>query len=77
MAVRNQRRVGPYSMRRPHKRPEVALCYSLSGPIDLMVELQGDDVASVNRARDEIAVLPGVADVETSLILNRDKSSSA
>ena len=58
------------------KRPEVARCYSLSGPVDLMVELQGGDVAAVNKARDEIALLPGVADVETSLILNRDKAPS-
>ncbi|HEU4499753.1 MAG TPA: Lrp/AsnC family transcriptional regulator [Sphingomicrobium sp.] len=59
------------------RRSEVARCYSLSGPIDLLVELRGNDVASVNRARDEIALLPGVSNVETSLILNRDKSSPA
>lgn len=51
----------------------VRLCYSLSGPIDLLVELQGPDVVRVNRTRDEIALLPGVAHVETSLVLNRDK----
>lgn len=56
------------------RRPEVARCYSLSGPIDLMVELQGKDVSAINRARDEIALLPGIMDVETSLILNRDKA---
>lgn len=55
-------------------RPEVVRCYSLSGPIDLMVELRGGDVAMVNHARDEIALLQGVTDVETSLVLKRDKS---
>jgi DNA-binding Lrp family transcriptional regulator len=59
------------------QRPEVVSCYSLSGPIDLLVELLGKSVASLNCARDEIALLPGVADVETSLILNRDKTYSA
>ena len=59
------------------RRPEVAHCYSLSGPIALLVELRGEDVSSVNQARDEIALLPGVADVETSLILNRDKCTPA
>ena len=58
------------------QRLEVVRCYSLSGPIDLIVELQGRDVASVNQVRDEIALLPGVSAVETSLILNRDKTSS-
>lgn len=58
------------------KRREVARCYSLSGQIDLMVELQGPDVAAVNKVRDEIALLPGVAGVETALILNRDKAAS-
>ena len=67
----------PAVVRDVSRRPEVARCYSLSGPIDLLIELQGADVASVNRTRDEIALLAGVADVETSFILKRDKSSSA
>ena len=66
----------PITVQAISTRPEVARCYSLSGPIDLLVELRGQDVSSVNRVRDEIARLPGVADVETSLILSRDKVSS-
>ena len=77
LLIRLARTPDPAVVREISKRPEVARCYSLSGPIDLMVELQGKDVASVNRARDEIALLPGVADVETSLILNRDKAPTA
>jgi len=55
-------------------RPEVVRCDSLSGDIDLLVEVRGADVAEVNRARDHVATLPGVADVETALVLNRDKA---
>lgn len=77
LLIRLLRTPDPTVVQEISKRPEVARCYSLSGPIDLMVELQGKDVASVNRARDEIALLQGVADVETSLILNRDKAPTA
>lgn len=56
--------------------PEVVRCYSLSGDVDLLVELAGNDIAEVNRARDRIALLPGVADVVTSLVLNRDKTTA-
>ena len=77
LLVRLAKTPDPAAVQAIARRPEVARCYSLSGPIDLMVELQGKDVAAVNLARDEIALLPGVADVETSLILNRDKTSPA
>jgi Lrp/AsnC family transcriptional regulator, leucine-responsive regulatory protein len=54
-------------------RADVVRCYSLSGDIDLLVEVAGADVAAINRARDEIAQLPGVADLETSFVLKHDK----
>ena len=54
--------------------PHALRCYSLSGPIDLLVELAAPSVVEINAARDRIASLPGVASVETSLVLNRDKS---
>ena len=54
--------------------PEVTRCSSLSGAIDLLVEVTGPDVASINRVRDVIAGTPGVADVETSFVLNQDKA---
>ena len=53
--------------------PEVARCYSLSGDIDLLIELVAGETAVLNRARDRIATLPGVASVVTSLVLHRDK----
>jgi DNA-binding Lrp family transcriptional regulator len=54
-------------------RGDVLRCYSLSGPIDLLVEVSAASVAEINRARDEIAGLAGVADVETSFVLKADK----
>ena len=52
---------------------EVARCYSLSGEIDLLVELDAPDAAQLNAARDRIALIPGVEDTTTALILKRDK----
>lgn len=57
--------------------PEVVRCYSLSGEVDLLVELVAADTAALNRARDRLALLPGVSDVVTSFVLNRDKAPSA
>lgn len=54
-------------------RADVVRCYSLSGDIDLMVEVAGADVAAINQARDQIAQLSGVADLETSFVLKHDK----
>lgn len=54
--------------------PEVVRCSSLSGAIDLLIEVAGDDIAAINRVRDLVASQPGVADVETSFVLNQDKA---
>ena len=53
--------------------PAVVRCWSLSGEIDLLVELAGNAIAEINRTRDRIAQLAGVVDVVTSFVLNRDK----
>ncbi len=53
--------------------PEVARCYSLSGEVDLLVEIEAPDAGQLNRVRDWIALLPGVEDTTTALILKRDK----
>ncbi|HJR75163.1 MAG TPA: Lrp/AsnC family transcriptional regulator [Luteimonas sp.] len=53
--------------------PEVFRCRSLSGDIDLLVEIAGDDIAQINRIRDRVAQVRGVTDVMTSFVLNRDK----
>jgi DNA-binding Lrp family transcriptional regulator len=57
-------------------RPEVHRCRSLSGAIDLLVELTGPDIAGINAARDAIALLPGVAAVDTTFVLKHDKGTA-
>lgn len=52
---------------------EVGRCYSLSGEIDLMVEIDASDATALNAARDRIANLPDVVDTITAFILKRDK----
>ena len=52
---------------------EVARCYSVSGEIDLLIELEAPDAARLNAARDRIALIAGVEDTTTALILKRDK----
>jgi DNA-binding Lrp family transcriptional regulator len=51
---------------------EVMRCYSLAGEIDLLVEIGGSGADVVNRVRDHIAALPGIAAVTTSLVLKKD-----
>ena len=53
--------------------PQVRRCQSLSGDIDLLVELAAPDVEALNALRDRIATLPGVADATTAFILKHDK----
>lgn len=53
--------------------PQVARCHALSGEIDLLVEIVGQDTAAINVMRDRIAAMPGVDEVTTSLILARYK----
>jgi DNA-binding Lrp family transcriptional regulator len=53
--------------------PEVCRCYSLSGDIDLAVEIEARTTSQLNATRDRIATLPDVTDVVTSLILKREK----
>lgn len=55
--------------------PEVARCWSVSGDIDLFVELRAGDAEALNNARDRIATLPHVARVMTAMILKREKDS--
>lgn len=55
--------------------PEVCRCYSLSGDIDLAVEIEARTTSQLNSTRDHIATLPDVIDVTTSLILKRDKDA--
>ncbi|MEZ0472295.1 Lrp/AsnC family transcriptional regulator [Luteimonas salinilitoris] len=73
LLVRLARTPDPAVVRAVVSMPDVVRCYSLSGEIDLLVELAGTDVAELNLTRDRIARLAGVTDVVTSFVLNRDK----
>jgi Lrp/AsnC family transcriptional regulator, leucine-responsive regulatory protein len=76
LMVRLIRTPSPAVVSRVVGLPEVVRCFSLSGDIDLLVEVSGADVAEINRVRDLIASDPGVADVETSFVLKQDKAPS-
>jgi Lrp/AsnC family transcriptional regulator, leucine-responsive regulatory protein len=76
LMVRLTRTPSPAVVSRVVGLPEVVRCFSLSGDIDLLVELSASDVAEINRVRDLIASDPGVADVETSFVLKQDKAPS-
>ena len=52
--------------------PEVRGCASLAGDIDLLLEIAADTTERVNAARDRVSAHPAVADVTTSIVLNRN-----
>jgi Lrp/AsnC family transcriptional regulator, leucine-responsive regulatory protein len=74
LMVRLTRTPAPAVVGRIVARPEVVRCSSLSGAIDLLVELSGAEITEINSVRDLIASDPGVADVETSFVLKQDKA---
>lgn len=53
------------------KVPFVSLIHSMTGPIDLMIRVDGDTVADVEQARSAIAAVSGVASVSTAVVLER------
>jgi DNA-binding Lrp family transcriptional regulator len=53
--------------------PAVRRCFSVSGDIDLVVEVEADTMAALNTARDAVALLPEVADVTTAIVLKDEK----
>ena len=53
------------------KVPFVSLIHSLTGPIDLLLRIDGRTIAEVEQARAAIAAVPGVATVATSVLLDR------
>ena len=53
--------------------PAVCRCFSVSGDIDLVVEIEAGTMAGLNTARDEIALLSDVADVTTAMVLKDEK----
>jgi DNA-binding Lrp family transcriptional regulator len=75
LLVRLERTPAPAVVARVVAMPEVTRCASLSGEIDLLVEVAAPDVAGINRARDAVASLPGVRDLETAFVLRQEKAS--
>lgn len=51
----------------------VRRCVSVSGDIDVIVEIEADTIAVLNEVRDDIALLPDVADVTTAFVLKDEK----
>jgi Lrp/AsnC family leucine-responsive transcriptional regulator len=49
--------------------PEVKVADSVSGDIDLILQLEADRLEDINRVRDEVARLPGVASTQTLLVM--------
>ncbi len=74
LRLRLSRTPAPETVRAIVAIPEVFRCRSLSGYIDLLVEISGSDIAAINRLRDQIAILADVIDVETAFVLNVDKA---
>jgi DNA-binding Lrp family transcriptional regulator len=54
------------------RMPEVKSCTSLTGDIDLLVELAAATTDRVNALRDRISSHESVADLTTSIVLNRN-----
>jgi DNA-binding Lrp family transcriptional regulator len=59
----------PGTIRSIQALPGTRRCYSVSGEIDLVVELAVDSMDQLNDHRDRIARLDGVADVTTMPVL--------
>ena len=49
--------------------PEVRVADSVSGDIDLVLQLEADRLEDLNRVRDEVAKLPGIASTQTLLVM--------
>ncbi len=49
--------------------PEVRVADSVSGDIDLVLQLEAERLEDINRVRDEVAKLPGVASTQTLLVM--------
>ncbi len=51
--------------------PSIAMIHSLTGPIDLILRVDGESIADIESSRSAIAAVPGVASVSTSVVLER------
>jgi Lrp/AsnC family leucine-responsive transcriptional regulator len=49
--------------------PEVTVADSVSGEVDLILQLQAERIEDLTRVRDEVARLPGIASTQTLLVM--------
>ncbi|WP_243317931.1 Lrp/AsnC family transcriptional regulator [Geothrix paludis] len=57
------------ALKRLEAFPEVRVADSVSGDIDLVLQLEADRLEDLNRIRDEVARLPGIASTQTLLVM--------
>jgi Lrp/AsnC family transcriptional regulator, leucine-responsive regulatory protein len=51
--------------------PAIASIHSVSGAIDLVLRVEGENVAAIEATRSAIDAVPGIADVSTYIVLER------
>lgn len=51
--------------------PAVAAAHSVAGHFDLILTIEGEDVAAIEQARQAVAAIDGVAEVSTYVVLER------
>lgn len=51
--------------------PGVAMIHSLTGPVDLMVRVDGASIAEIEASRSAVAAVPGISAVSTAIVLER------
>jgi DNA-binding Lrp family transcriptional regulator len=73
LLVRLKRTPAPDIIQRINAQPGTQRCYSVSGDIDLVVELAVATMHDLNARRDSVARLDGVADVTTMPILRVER----
>ncbi len=52
--------------------PEVRAAHSVAGGIDLVLQVEVAQVEDLNRLREEVAKLPGIASTQTLLVMSAD-----
>jgi DNA-binding Lrp family transcriptional regulator len=73
LLLRLQRTPLPDTIRRINALAGTRRCYSVSGEIDLVVELAVGSMSELNAHRDAVARLDGVADVTTMPVLRVER----
>ena len=51
--------------------PSIGMIHSVTGPIDLVIRIDADDVAGIEASRAAIVAIEGIASVSTSVVLER------